>query len=63
MQEQNQARVGEVEGILEAYVEKLRKSDNTAQSQVIGADGDTTKKNNVLGKVESPNYKNETMNM
>lgn len=59
LQEQNQARVGEVEGILEAYVEKLRKSDNTAQSQVIGADGDTTKKNNVLGKVESPNYKNE----
>lgn len=59
LQEQNQARVGEVEGILEAYVEKLRKSDNTAQSQVIGADGDTTKKNNVLGEVESPNYKNE----
>lgn len=55
-QEQYKARVSEVEGILDAYVEKLRESDNTAQSQVIGSDGYTLKNNNVLGDVESPNY-------
>ena len=55
-QEQYKARITEVEGILNAYVEKLRESNNTAQSQVIGSDGYTLKNNNVLGDVESPNY-------
>lgn len=54
-QQRNKARVSEVEGIINTYVEKLRESNNTAQSQVITEDGTETKNNNVLGDVESPN--------
>lgn len=51
---ENSVRVDEVEGILDAYVEKLRASNNTADSEVIN--GNTYKGGNVLGDVESPNY-------
>ncbi len=58
-QEQDRARVSEVEGIIDAYVEKLRESNNTAQSQVLDQDGNAQRNNNVLGDVETPNYTTE----
>lgn len=52
-QENNKARISEVEGILSAYVEKLRDSNNTAQSQVSESDGTLYKNSNVIGDVEN----------
>lgn len=59
-QEQMQyaARVSEVEGIIAAYVEKLRESNNTAQSG-LSINGGLVQNGNVLGDVESPNYSSE----
>ena len=54
-QENNKARISEVEGILSAYVEKLRASNNTAQSQVSESDGTLYRNSNVIGDVEDPN--------
>lgn len=51
-QENNKARISEVEGILTAYVEKLRASNNTAQSQASETDGTLYKNSNVIGDVE-----------
>ncbi len=54
-QESNQVRMEEVEQILEAYVEKLRESDNTAKSSV-ESNGVLIQDSNVLGDVEDPYY-------
>lgn len=57
-QVQYAARVSEVEGIITAYVEKLRASNNTAQSG-LSLNGSLVQNGNVLGDVESPNYNSQ----
>ena len=54
-QESNRVRMEEVEQILDAYVEKLRESDNTAKSSV-EANGVLIQDSNVLGEVVDPYY-------
>lgn len=55
-QERSNIRIEEVENILDAYVEKLRVSNNTAQSEVITDDGTGLRGGNVVGHVEYPTY-------
>ena len=59
-QENNRARLSEVEGILDAYVEKLRESNNTAQSQVSESNNTLYKDSNVIGNVEDPSQSDQT---
>ena len=59
-QENNRARLSEVEGILDAYVEKLRESNNTAQSQVSESNNMLYKDSNVIGNVEDPSQSDQT---
>ncbi len=57
-QERYDIRIEEVENILDAYVEKLRVSNNTAQSEVITGSRAGLLGGNVIGDVEYPDYLN-----
>lgn len=59
-QENNRARLSEVEGIMDAYVEKLRESNNTAQSQISESDSTLYKDSNIIGNVEDPIQSDQT---
>lgn len=59
-QENNRARLSEVEGILDSYVEKLRESNNTAQTQVSESSGTLYRDSNVIGNVEDASQSDQT---